>query len=269
MAMDTAGERYSAINVGSPWRGLNYIPSGTVDNPERQALAYLYAGISSVGAPIVSDTIPNISHTENTGTHSYDLGAYFTGATSYSIAPAVETGWTFNTTTGELVVDTDDVSVFGPYTVTGTNLAGSADSNAFTVTVVAAAVAADSATGGWLFRNEYDAEQQRRRARNRRRKELEEETDRIEDELDREIAQLIRQQEAKDDRREDIKRTAELVKANADLEAARQYSAAVGAAFQAALEKGTTSAVDRLERELRKAQAEEEFLMMTILMMAD
>ena len=62
MAMDTAGERYSAINVGSPWRGLNYLPTGTVDTAERQAVAYLYAGIvSGLSAPVFSGPIPNIS----------------------------------------------------------------------------------------------------------------------------------------------------------------------------------------------------------------
>lgn len=267
MAMDTAGERYSAINVGSPWRGLNYIPSGTVDNPERQALAYLYAGISSVGAPIVSDTIPNISHTENTGTHSYDLGAYFTGATSYSIAPAVETGWTFNTTTGELVVDTDDVSVFGPYTVTGTNLAGSADSNAFTVTVVAAAV--ESATGGWLFLNDYEAELRRRRKRKKEREELEAETEQIQNELDRSIAQLLREQEAIDEKRDNLNRLGDLAKQNADLEAARQYSERVATAYARAITQGNFSALEALDRELQRARDEEEFLMLSLMLLAD
>ncbi len=91
-----------------------------------------------VGSPVLVGTIPNIVHTYNTGTHSYALGAYFLGADSYAIAPAVETGWTFNTVTGELVIDTDAVATFGPFTVTATNGNGDTPSNAFTVEVVAA-----------------------------------------------------------------------------------------------------------------------------------
>ena len=96
-----------------------------------------FAG-KALAPPVFTGTIPDISVTENTGTHSYDLSTYFTGATSYSISPAVEAGWSFNTSTAELVVDTDDVNTFGPYTITGTNASGSDSSNAFGVTVVSA-----------------------------------------------------------------------------------------------------------------------------------
>lgn len=95
-------------------------------------------GGGTASAPVFSGPIPDISETENTGSHQYDLSTYFTGATSYSIAPAVETGWSFNTTTGELEIDTDVVGSFGPFVVTGTNLVGSDDSNGFSVEVVAA-----------------------------------------------------------------------------------------------------------------------------------
>jgi len=86
-------------------------------------------------APVFSGTIADISVTFDTDTHDYDISAYFTGATSYSIAPAVEAGWTFNTTTGLLTIDTDDAQAFGDYVVTGTNTGGDTDSNAFSVTV--------------------------------------------------------------------------------------------------------------------------------------
>jgi len=93
--------------------------------------------------PVFAGTIPNISATEGDSDVITDLSTYFSGATSYSISPAVEAGWNFDTVTGILTVDTDDVNTFGPYTVTGTNAAGSDNSNAFSV-VISAAVA----TGG-------------------------------------------------------------------------------------------------------------------------
>lgn len=87
------------------------------------------------GAPTFQGTIPDIFERQNTGSHDYDLSPYFTGADSYSISPAVETGWNFNTSTGVLTIDTDALGLFGPYTVTATNAFGTADSNAFDVEV--------------------------------------------------------------------------------------------------------------------------------------
>ena len=85
--------------------------------------------------PVFAGTIPNISATEGDSDVITDLSTYFSGATSYSISPAVEAGWNFDTVTGILTVDTDDVNTFGPYTVTGTNAAGSDASNAFSVVI--------------------------------------------------------------------------------------------------------------------------------------
>lgn len=225
--------------------------------------------LEGAGPPLFSGTIPDISETENTGTHSYDLSSYFTGADSYSIAPAVEAGWSFDTGTAELVIDTDALGTFGPFTATATNAQGTADSNAFSVSVVVAPVADESATGGWLFLNYYEAELQRRKARERRRKELEEETERIEDDLDRNIAQLLREQEAKDEKRKDLERLAIIAKQNADLEAARQYSERVAKAYERALVQGNFSALEALDRELKRAAEEEEFLMMALMLLVD
>lgn len=54
MAVDTAAKRSSAINVGSPWRGLLPPPDGTVGQPDRQHVAFMYAGIEAEDpAPVV------------------------------------------------------------------------------------------------------------------------------------------------------------------------------------------------------------------------
>lgn len=87
--------------------------------------------------PTLLGSIPNFSAAFNSGTHQYDLSAYFANATSYAISPAVETGWSFDTGTGLLTIDTDDEATFGPYTVTATNANGDTDSNAFTIRVSA------------------------------------------------------------------------------------------------------------------------------------
>lgn len=43
--MDTRNKRSSAINVGSPWRGMLPAPDGTVAQADRQHAAFLYGGI--------------------------------------------------------------------------------------------------------------------------------------------------------------------------------------------------------------------------------
>jgi len=110
----------------------------------------LYGSFSGKAAspPVFSGTIADISVSANTGTYQYDYSGNFTGATSYSIAPAVEAGWSFNTSTAILEIDTDASGVFGAYVVTGTNITGSDASNAFSVSVTA--VVSDSPSGGFF-----------------------------------------------------------------------------------------------------------------------
>lgn len=54
--MDTANKRMSAINVGSPWRGLLPIPDGVISQGDRQHAALMYAGI--LATAVVAATIP-------------------------------------------------------------------------------------------------------------------------------------------------------------------------------------------------------------------
>lgn len=127
--------------IGIAWADGAWVDAGWVTGAWNQTLA----------APVFSGTIPDISVVENTSTHSYDLSTYFTGATSYSISPSVESGWSFNTSTAELIIDTDDVNTFGPFTVTGTNASGSDSSNAFGVEVTAAAVGGARGSSGRYY----------------------------------------------------------------------------------------------------------------------
>lgn len=90
---------------------------------------------SGASAPLLVESISNKSVASNSGTYQYDFSTKFFGATSYSIAPALEVGWSFNTSTGVFEIDTDADGTFGPYTVTGTNVTGSTDQNAFIVIV--------------------------------------------------------------------------------------------------------------------------------------
>lgn len=51
MAADTALKRYSAMNISSPWRGLNVAPDVTIPQGERQAVMFFYSGILWGEAP--------------------------------------------------------------------------------------------------------------------------------------------------------------------------------------------------------------------------
>jgi hypothetical protein len=137
----------------------------------------------------------------------------------------------------------------------------------FSDEVAAAVVVATQPTGGWLFLNEYEQELRRRQKRKKEQEELEEATEQIEDTTDRQIAQLLREQEAKDEKRKELQRLAEIVRQNADIEAARQYGAKVAKAYERALTQGNFSALQALDRELKKARDEEEALLLQAFML--
>ena len=86
-------------------------------------------------APTLLGSIPNLSAAFDSGTHQYDLSQYFANADTYAIDPALETGWSFDTNTGILTIDTDVEDTFGPFTVTATNGNGDTESNAFLIFV--------------------------------------------------------------------------------------------------------------------------------------
>lgn len=86
----------------------------------------------TVARPTFTGTIPDITLSVGDADLATDLTTYFTNATSYTIDPSVETGWSF--TAGTLTVDAD-YGFFGPYVVTGTNTAGGTKSNEFNVEV--------------------------------------------------------------------------------------------------------------------------------------
>lgn len=110
--------------------------TGSFDGEIRQVVLRGY--FDSAVPPVLVEQIPNFSAAFDSGEHVFPLEGYFTGETTFAIDPVVETGWSFDTDTGELTIDTDDEGTFGPYTVTASNSAGDTDSNTFTVKVSAA-----------------------------------------------------------------------------------------------------------------------------------
>lgn len=207
---------------------------------------------TSTAPPVFSGTIPNLSYNFDSGTHATDLSLYFTGATSYSISPSLESGWSF--TSSVLTVDTDDVGTFGPYTVTGTNAGGDTASNAFSVTV--SAVEAETYTGGFWYA--FEAEQLRRRKKHKELLELEEKAEQLQNKLDRELALELRQEEKNRERIAELRRLAELAKDNE--EAIEDLGERVTKAYKRAILQYNYSAMEALEREIKRAKEEEDWL---------
>ncbi len=132
--LDSRQKRAAVIGVARAWY-RNPHPSG-IDAGQRASIGQVYpvALFTSVTPVTFTGTIPDITATVGDPDSTIDLGAYFTGATSYSISPAIETGWVFNTNTGELTID-GEFGLFGYYIVTGTNSGGSVNSNNFSINI--------------------------------------------------------------------------------------------------------------------------------------
>lgn len=62
MALDTAQKRHSALYPLSPWRNPCPLP-GTIDQADRQQLAYAYAGILATALVVVAGIVHAIRTT--------------------------------------------------------------------------------------------------------------------------------------------------------------------------------------------------------------
>jgi len=113
----------------------------------RQGLSGITRGIlsftakeESTGVDVTFSGVLSDVQARTSDTKTIDYSGYFSDATSYSISPAVESGWSFNTSTGILTITDSVVGNYGAYTITGEGTGASADSNTFYVDVIAATV---------------------------------------------------------------------------------------------------------------------------------
>lgn len=122
-------------------------------------------------------------------------------------------------------------------------------------------------SGGYGFLNAYEREQARRRRRRRKQEELEEESRNLQDKVDREIAELLRIQEAKDEERDNLARLQRLVRQHSD--EALQLSDRAKVAYMRALTQANFSAMQALDRELQRMLEEEEISALMFLLNED
>ena len=129
----------------------------------------------------------------------------------------------------------------------------------------AAPAVAESPSGGWAFYAHYEREREHRRKKRREHEEREEESERISDATTREIAQLLRQQEAQDERRAELDRLATLVEKHAGRAAQDAYGERVAVAMARAHAQGNVSALLALEREIERAKEDEDWLLLAFM----
>jgi hypothetical protein len=114
-------------------------------------------------------------------------------------------------------------------------------------------------SGGFL--GAYDAWRAQRDRNERRRQEEAEEVEAISDEVSREIAKELREEE----RLEELRRLARLAEV---YPATDIQDAKARVALERALERQTVAAFEALDRELRRAREEEEFVLLAVLLAA-
>lgn len=118
-------------------------------------------------------------------------------------------------------------------------------------------------SGGLFFA--FEREVERRRKERRKREEDEEEAKKLKDDIDREIAVLLHQQEADDAEAQELSRLKVMVAQFADKAAEEAMTERVRSALVRANVQQNVSAYLALERELTRVMEEEEFMILMVL----
>ena len=256
MSADTAQKRYSAYDLGCPWRGVRVLPTGTVDAAERTAAFFLYAGITGVAGTAPAVTTTTLANgTQGT---AYSATLAVTGDTPITwavTAGSLPAGLTLST--GGVLSGTPTVSGLYSFTVEATNGYGS-DTQALILTLVAAVAAVATASGGYW----YDWSP---RYRPRKRKQIEDEEQEIAQlpAIDGEIARILREQERLDDERNDRERLAVLA---ARYAGSKDVPERVAIAALQAQQKATEGALAALGREIERARDDEDIAALMVLL---
>lgn len=95
--------------------------------------------------PVLVEQLPDITVKVNSGVYTYPLAPYFAGETSFS-SSTLATGFTLNTSTGVLTVDSgaEVAGTYGPYTISGINSSGTTAGNAIHIKLSNSKVSADA-----------------------------------------------------------------------------------------------------------------------------
>lgn len=145
MALDTDAKRFSALNVGNPWRGVNYFPTGTVDAAERLALVYLGSSIVAEAPVEVPDVV---GETQAAGTTTLETALFVV---------AVETAYSDSVAEGLIISQSPTAGSF----------ANSGSTVTITVSLGPEPVAEEPIGGHFIPQKDYRPELDARRIRER------------------------------------------------------------------------------------------------------
>lgn len=118
----------------------------------------------------------------------------------------------------------------------------------------------------WGFRTDYEENLRLQRAERADRRLRAEETESIEDLVTRDIAAIFRAEEEREARDEELQRIKKFAKEYTASTARRQMGQRVAKAFERASRQGNRSALEALEREMGRAYAEEEFMVISMML---
>jgi hypothetical protein len=129
-----------------------------------------------------------------------------------------------------------------------------------------AAAATDEPSGGWIY-HAFALHREARRRRKEREEEAKREADEIQAEIDREIARLLREQEARDAERADLARIQSIADQYAGTR--QQVPKNISIAMLKAYEERSRNALEQLRREIDRMLEEEELAVMVMLLNDD
>jgi Skp family chaperone for outer membrane proteins len=167
---------------------------------------------------------------------------------------AVETAYSSIVAAGNIISQSPLAGVFA------------VEGSTVTITVsLGEAASQDQPSGGFFF--DYDRAVRQQRRRKREREEAEEEAKKIQDALDREIAELLHKQEAKDAERADLERIQVLADKYAGKAMREGLPRKVSAAILKAQEERSFNALQQMQREINRMLEEEEVAVIMALML--
>ena len=133
--------------------------------------------------------------------------------------------------------------------------------NAFDSPIAVVPTEPEQPTGGFFL--DFDRELFRRRKEERERDELEETSKAIQDELEREIALEFRKKESETARIDELRRLNEIVREHQET-IRENLNQRVIVAAERSLKQGNFSAMEALDRELKKVKEEELFIIQAL-----
>ena len=267
MALDSEAKRWSMLRVANGSYSHLIDPTGSNLDSEIERLTYLgiYGGLtaSDVTEPVLSNaTGVKTGSTSASGTVDTDEGNgilyYLATQNASELAATIKAGFSQSVTTS----GTQNVTITGLSSSTTYYIhyvqddAANNESNVVSSSSFTTDAEVSAFTGGFI--QAFEIALAEREAKEREIEQLEYEAQQIQDSLDRKLAFEFRKQEKEELKLKEYKRIKKL--AENHKKEVLELGDRVRKALDRAIQQETFSALEALDREIRKAREEEEFL---------